>query len=94
MNDIKPDVIIRAIVLIIALVNQLLVSTGRSPLKIEDNTIGETVSAIFTVSASVWAWWKNNSLTKAARAGDAVMNKIKAGEPANKSKHEGEPYHG
>ena len=42
--------------------------------------VGEVISGLFTIGAAAWAWWKNNSFTKAAIAGDEVMNQIKAEE--------------
>ena len=43
-----------------------------------DEQIRELVSLLFTVGSSLWAWWKNNSFTQAALAGDEVKNSIKA----------------
>lgn len=70
---IKTDTIIRTIVLVIALVNQILTSTGRSPIPISDEEVTELISLILTIGASVWAWWKNNSFTQAALRADETM---------------------
>ena len=59
MNTIKKDTIIRTIVLVMALVNQALTIAGKNPLPFEDEEITEFLSYIFTVAASLWAWWKN-----------------------------------
>lgn len=74
------DTIIRTIVLIFALVNQVLTMTGHSILPISDEQIQELITLLITIGASLVAWWKNNSFTKAAIAGDKVMKSIKAGE--------------
>lgn len=79
MNTIKTETIIRTVVLILALVNNCLVMAGHSPLPIEDAQITELLSMVFTIGAALWAWWKNNSFTKAAIQADEVMKTIKAG---------------
>ncbi len=68
---IQAGTIARTIVLLVALTNQILVSTGKSPLPFEDESITECVTLIFTFSASMIAWWKNNSFTKEAIEADA-----------------------
>ena len=76
--NIKTDTIVRTIVLAVALLNQILVASGLSPLPIEDETLAETVSSIITIIAAVWAWWKNNSFTPEAIEADERMRAAKA----------------
>lgn len=59
--------IIRTVILGIALLNQLLVSAGYSPLPFDDAQIELWLSTGFTVVAAIVAWWKNNDLTRKAR---------------------------
>ena len=80
MNTIKKDTIIRTIVLVIALVNQALTIAGKNPLPFEDEEITEFLSYIFTVAASLWAWWKNNSLSKNAIKADEYLAGLKQEE--------------
>lgn len=76
----KTDTIIRTILLVIALVNQILVACGLSPLPIGDDQLELLLSTGATVIAAVWAWWKNNSFTYAAIEGDKLKDSIKAGD--------------
>ncbi len=76
-NKITAGTIARTICLVLALVNQCLGMAGIQLIPIEDETINTLVTTLWTVGAAVWAWWKNNSFTKAALAGDAVMKKAK-----------------
>ena len=76
--NIKTDTIVRTIVLVVALLNQILVASGLSPLPIEDETLAEIVSSIITIIAAVWAWWKNNSFTPEAIEADERMRAAKA----------------
>lgn len=75
--EIKKDTLIRTIVLILALVNQILTSTGHSILPITDDQVADIITLVFTVSTSVWAWWRNNSFTSAAIEADNIMNEKK-----------------
>jgi SPP1 family holin len=73
----KKAVIIRTIVLVFALINQSLVLAGHSPLPFEDAEIENAFTIIFTVVASILAWWKNNSFTSNAQAADEVLEMLK-----------------
>lgn len=59
--------IARAVVLFIALFNQILVMNGLSPLPFDDDAVGNAVTVTLTVTAAVWAWWKDNDVTYKAR---------------------------
>ena len=52
--------IVRTVILAVALINQVLVSAGKSPIPVEDDTLELLISTAFTVVVSVWTWWKNN----------------------------------
>lgn len=78
MSKVKPSTIIRTVILALALVNNCLSMSGRSPLPIEDAQIEATLSGLFTIAAAVWSWWKNNSFTTAAIAADEIMADMKA----------------
>lgn len=77
--SIKTDTIVRTIVLVVALVNQALTMAGKSLIPISDEQINDIVTLIVTVGASLWAWWKNNSFTKAAIEADEVLAQLKSG---------------
>ena len=77
---IERDTIIRTICLALALVNQILTACGKSPLPIKDAQVEVLVSTTLTVICSVWGWWKNNSFTQPALAGDAYMHAMKKAE--------------
>ena len=69
----KKDAIIRLVLLTLALTNQFLVTLGKSPIPIEDETLIQVLSAGFTVATTLWAYWKNNSFTKEAVQADEVL---------------------
>jgi SPP1 family holin len=79
-NKISAGTIARTIILLLALINQCLSMAGVSPLPIEDEQVETVITTAWTVIAAIWAWWKNNSFTQAALAGDALKNEIKARE--------------
>ena len=78
--SISTETIIRTIILMVALTNQILTATGQNPLPFSDEVIYEAVTLLVTVGASLWAWWKNNSFTKSAIAADKIMNVLKGKE--------------
>ena len=82
-NKISVETIIRTIVLVFALVNQVLTATGKNPLPFSEDIIYELVTVLATVGASVWAWWKNNSFTSAAIEADKFLTSLKKGEKNN-----------
>lgn len=75
--NISKGTIIRTAVLAVALLNQLLVVMGKSPLPFDDELVTEIVAMILTTAASIVAWWKNNSFTKKAITADAYLKELK-----------------
>lgn len=78
--SVKKDTIIRTVILALALINQCLTMAGVNPIPVKDEQLTELLSLLFTVAASMWAWWKNNSFTQEAIMADEVMHDLKAGE--------------
>ncbi len=76
----KKDTIIRTVVLAVALINQILTSSGHSVIPISDEQITEFLTLALTIGASVWSWWKNNSFTKKAIRADMYLDMIKKEE--------------
>lgn len=75
----KPDTIARTIVAAIALLNAVMVMIGKTPLDLDENTIYVVCSGVAVIITTIWAWWKNNSFTKAAIIADDYMHELKAG---------------
>lgn len=67
--------IIRTVVLVLALINQILTTTGHAVIPVGE----EEISVIITVGASLWAWWKNNSFTAEAQEADEYLYRLKKG---------------
>lgn len=76
----KKETIIRTVILIVALVNQILTLTGHSIIPVGEDQLTELVSVGFTVVVSVWAWWKNNSFTAEAIQADEYLERLREGE--------------
>lgn len=75
--DISKGTIARTVVLLLALVNQVLTMCGLNPLPFSEDVIYELVTLLFTIGASVWAWWKNNSFTEKAKKADEYLKELK-----------------
>ena len=78
MKNINADTIARTIVLALALINQVLAIEGKGTISFANSDIYQLVSLIWTIGASVTAWWKNNSFTAAARKADELKDELKA----------------
>ena len=78
--NVKTDTIVRTVVLIVALTNQVLTMLGYQVLPISDEEISELITLGLTVGASLWAWWKNNSFTKEAIEADILLARLKEGK--------------
>lgn len=78
--NVKASTIIRTIVLAVVLVNNILTMNGLNPLPFSEDELYEIVSGIATIAASIWAWWENNSFTKAAIKADEEYERLKAEE--------------
>lgn len=72
--------IVRTIMLILTIINDLLIFYGKSPINIDESTVYQIVSILATVIVPIWTWWKNNSFTKHAKKADDYLDKLKAGE--------------
>lgn len=79
MKNVSKETIIRTIILVIALLNQILTAAGKNPLPFSDEEIHMGLTAVFTVAAAVWAWWKNNSFTENAIAADEYKDMLNNG---------------
>ena len=69
--------IIRLVVLAILLINQTLITMGWNPLPWSEDDIYDGVSSVATVIVALWAWWKNNSVTKEAQKADEYLKELK-----------------
>ena len=65
--------IIRTATLLIALVNQVLVLFGKSPLPISDEVMQQLISTGFTIVSSMVAWFGNNYVTKKGKEQQEVL---------------------
>lgn len=77
MKKVKPDTIIRTIVLIIALLNQALAIMGKEAIPVTDDQVYQLVTLLITIIASLWTWWKNNSFTLPAIKADEYLAKLR-----------------
>lgn len=72
----SKETIIRTLLLVLALVNQVLTALGKPVIPVSDDELSALISTLFTIATALWAWWKNNSVTAEAQAGDATMKAL------------------
>lgn len=76
--------IFRTVVLVYALINNVLVMSGISALPFTEGQVEIAISNILTVLATLWAWYKNNSITKEAKIADGYLKEMKSKEAGTK----------
>ena len=74
---VKSETIIRTIVLILALANQVLAIYGKQKIPITEDEVYQLITLVFTIGSALWAWWKNNSFTQPAIKADEYMEKLR-----------------
>ena len=74
---VKSETIIRTIVLILALANQVLAIYGKQKIPITEDEVYQLVTLIITIGSALWAWWRNNSFTQPAIKADEYMEKLR-----------------
>lgn len=74
---VKTETIIRTVVLILALINQVLAIMGKQKIPITEDEVYQLVSLLVTICAALWSWWKNNSFTQPAIKADEYMEKLR-----------------
>lgn len=67
---------IRTLALLIALVNQALVTFGYSPIPFDSEKVELFVADVLTGVTAVLAWWKNNHITRKARIEKAQLKRL------------------
>jgi len=67
--------VIRTLLFFVAWLNQFLVAKGDSPLPFDDAQTEFIVTTAITFVVSMWAWWKNNALTRKARLEEKAAKK-------------------
>ena len=73
----KKQTVIRTIILALALANQVLSALGRPVIPVEDGQVETLFTLAFTVASTLWAWWKNNSVTPEAQEADRYLDELK-----------------
>lgn len=79
MNELYKA-IIRLLVTFVLVINAGLTAKGLNPIPFDESTVTEVLTQLFAAGSIVWSWWKNNNVTKGARADKSLSKKIKAGE--------------
>lgn len=78
MRNIDAGTLTRMIVLALALVNSGLAMFGYDVIPLDEEQLSNFINMAFLGVASIWAWWKNNPITKEAKWGQEKTNKYKA----------------
>ena len=80
MEKVSCGTLVRTVVLLVALVNQILTMLDENPLPFSKEEAYAILTNAATIAATIWSWWKNNSFTKSAVKADAYLKRLKEGE--------------
>ena len=81
MNELYKA-IIRLLVTFVLVINAGLTAKGLNPIPFDESAVTDVLTQLFAAGSIVWSWWKNNNVTKKARAQKEISNKLKTGEVA------------
>lgn len=70
----KTKAVITLILLMLTIFNQSLQLMGYSPLPFDSAKVEGVLSSIATAIVGVYAWWKNQNVTRAAREAQRVLD--------------------
>ena len=77
LQGVTVGTIVRTVMLIISIVIFILNAFGVEIPVIEENTVTDVIIALFGLISFLQAYWKNNSITKAAQEADKIMQEKK-----------------
>lgn len=81
MNELSKA-IIRLLVTFVLVLNAGLTAKGLNPIPFDESAVTDVLTQLFAAGSIVWSWWKDNNVTKKARAQKEISNKLKTGEIA------------
>ena len=81
MNELYKA-IIRLLVTFVLVLNAGVTAKGLNPIPFDESAVTDVLTQLFAAGSIVWSWWKNNNITKKARAQKEISNKLKTGEVA------------
>lgn len=81
MNELSKA-IIRLLVTFVLVLNAGLTTKGLNPIPFDESAVTDVLTQLFAAGAIVWAWWKDNNVTKKARARKELSKKLKTNEVA------------
>ena len=81
MNELSKA-IIRLLVTFVLVLNAGLTAKGLNPIPFDESAVTDVLTQLFAAGSIVWSWWKDNNVTKKARAQKELSKKLKTGEVA------------
>ncbi|MEI4789837.1 phage holin [Bacillus sp. FJAT-53060] len=71
-TNISAGTVARFILLALALVNSGLTMFGVQTISVDEAAVSDFIALLFLGATSLWAYWKNNDVTKKARERKAL----------------------
>jgi len=80
LKNVDKGTWIRLALLLLAVINKILEMCGVALIPISNEELTEWINTLFLIVVGFNVFWKNNSFTGAALAGDACMEEVRAEE--------------
>ena len=77
MKNQKRSAIIRLIVMAVLMVNMVLTLLGKNPIPFDEAQLTEWLTVAAAGISTLWSWWKNAPITKAAQEAQVTLKAIK-----------------
>lgn len=70
----RISALVTVAVQIFLLIQSVLTAMGKNPIPLDETQVSEILTYIVTGIWSVWSWWRNNNMTRAALIGQIATN--------------------
>lgn len=77
MNKELSKAIINLVVMAALTINAGLTAKGINPIPFDESAVTEWLTYIASGLSAIWAWWKNNNVTKNAQYAQESLNVLK-----------------
>lgn len=73
----KTNAIIRLTIMLILMINMVLTLLGKNPIPFDEAQLTEWLTVAAAGISTLWSWWKNAPITKAAQEAQVTLKAIK-----------------
>lgn len=80
LKNVKPHTIVSLILMVISYINVILLNAGQPIINVGSDEVNLYIGIAYLIITTLYGWYKNQSITKAAQAGDDVLYYLRDGK--------------